>query len=45
MVSQVLTPYTIRVLYLALDRFRLWPRQRWARALQCLAGPALSAVQ
>ncbi|MFL5336487.1 MAG: efflux RND transporter permease subunit, partial [Geminicoccaceae bacterium] len=31
-VSQALTLYTTPVLYLYLDRFRLWARQRWRRA-------------
>jgi multidrug efflux pump len=31
-VSQALTLYTTPVLYLYLDRFRLWARDRWARA-------------
>ncbi len=31
MVSQVLTLYTTPVIYLYLDRFRLWANQRWRR--------------
>ena len=29
LVSQVLTLYTTPVIYLYLDRFRLWAQQRW----------------
>jgi multidrug efflux pump len=29
MVSQVLTLYTTPVIYLYLDRFRLWAQTRW----------------
>ncbi len=29
MVSQVLTLYTTPVIYLYLDRFRLWAQRRW----------------
>jgi multidrug efflux pump len=29
MVSQVLTLYTTPVIYLYLDRFRLWARRHW----------------
>jgi len=40
MLSQVLTLYTTPVLYLYLDRFRLWSRRHWARAFPRLAGAA-----
>ncbi len=39
-VSQLLTLYTTPVLYLYLDRFRLWSRERWGRAFpQTVSGP------
>ena len=44
-VSQVLTLYTTPVLYLVLDRFRRWSRQRWARAFPRLAGNAPEAAE
>jgi multidrug efflux pump len=44
-VSQVLTLYTTPVLYLVLDRFRLWARGRWGRAFPRLAGPAPEAAE
>ncbi|MBV8400052.1 MAG: efflux RND transporter permease subunit, partial [Acetobacteraceae bacterium] len=45
-VSQALTLYTTPVLYLYLDRFRLWARQRWRRALPGLAtGEAPGAAE
>jgi multidrug efflux pump len=37
LVSQVLTLYTTPVLYLYLDRFRLWTRQRWQQAFPGLS--------
>ena len=39
LVSQVLTLYTTPVIYLYLDRFRLWAQQRWGgrRRLRCHA--------
>jgi multidrug efflux pump len=30
LVSQMLTLYTTPIIYLYLDRFRLWAQQRWA---------------
>ncbi|WP_395677099.1 hypothetical protein [Inquilinus sp.] len=44
-VSQVLTLYTTPVLYLVLDRFRLWSRDRWARAFPGQTGPAPGAAE
>jgi multidrug efflux pump len=44
-VSQVLTLYTTPVIYLVLDRFRRWSRQRWARAFPRLAGDAPEAAE
>ncbi|KGM32472.1 efflux RND transporter permease subunit [Inquilinus limosus] len=44
-VSQVLTLYTTPVLYLVLDRFRLWSRDRWGRAFPRPAGPAPGAAE
>ncbi|MBV8119426.1 MAG: efflux RND transporter permease subunit [Alphaproteobacteria bacterium] len=41
MVSQVLTLYTTPVIYLYLDRFRLWAQRRWRR----VSGPRLAAGQ
>ncbi|MCI0468428.1 MAG: efflux RND transporter permease subunit [Beijerinckiaceae bacterium] len=38
-VSQLLTLYTTPVLYLYLDRFRLWSNRLWRRLLPRLAGP------
>ena len=40
MLSQVLTLYTTPVLYLYLDRFRLWARRRWHGRSPRQAGPA-----
>jgi multidrug efflux pump len=40
-VSQVLTLYTTPVIYLYLDRFRLWAQQRW----RGIGGPRLAAGQ
>jgi multidrug efflux pump len=37
-VSQVLTLYTTPVIYLYLDRFRLWSQRRWQRRVQPLPG-------
>ena len=39
-VSQLLTLYTTPVLYLYLDRFRLWSNQRWRRLFPRIAGVA-----
>ncbi|MGH6812122.1 MAG: efflux RND transporter permease subunit [Methylocella sp.] len=39
-VSQLLTLYTTPVLYLYLDRFRLWSNQQWRRLFPRLAGAA-----
>jgi multidrug efflux pump len=37
MVSQVLTLYTTPVIYLYLDRFRLWAQRRWRGSAPRLA--------
>jgi len=39
-VSQLLTLYTTPVLYLYLDRFRLWSNQQWRRLFPRLSGAA-----
>jgi multidrug efflux pump len=39
MVSQVLTLYTTPVVYLYLDRFRLFAKRQWRRAFSGLAAP------
>jgi multidrug efflux pump len=39
MVSQVLTLYTTPVVYLYLDRFRLFTKRQWHRAFPGLAAP------
>ena len=39
MVSQVLTLYTTPVVYLYLDRFRLFSKRQWNRAFPGLAAP------
>jgi len=45
-VSQALTLYTTPVLYLYLDRFRLWARRRWRRAFPGLdTGEAPGAAE
>jgi multidrug efflux pump len=41
-VSQVLTLYTTPVIYLYLDRFRLWSRGRWRSAHPGLAGDSVA---
>jgi len=41
LVSQVLTLYTTPVIYLYLDRFRLWAQQRWGSRRGPLRRPAL----
>ncbi|WP_036260081.1 efflux RND transporter permease subunit [Methylocapsa aurea] len=41
-VSQMLTLYTTPILYLYLDRFRLWSKRRMARLFPRLTGPAPS---
>jgi multidrug efflux pump len=38
-VSQVLTLYTTPVIYLYLDRFRLWCQGLWRRSAPDLAAP------
>jgi multidrug efflux pump len=38
LVSQVLTLYTTPVVYLYLDRFRLWCKRGWARIYRAPAG-------
>ena len=38
-VSQFLTLYTTPVVYLYLDRFRLWSNRQWRRLFPRLAGP------
>ena len=42
LLSQLLTLYTTPVLYLYLDRFRLWARLRWQLAFPGLSGTAAS---
>jgi multidrug efflux pump len=42
--SQLLTLYTTPVVYLYLDRFRLWARRRWARSHPSPDGPAPQAA-
>jgi multidrug efflux pump len=44
LVSQLLTLYTTPVLYLYLDRFRLWARQRFQRTFPRLS-PAPGAAE
>ena len=45
-VSQALTLYTTPVLYLYLDRFRLWARKRWRQAFPSLeTGEAPGAAE
>jgi multidrug efflux pump len=39
MVSQLLTLYTTPVVYLYLDRFRLWAKWQWRRLFPAIAGP------
>ena len=39
MVSQVLTLYTTPVVYLYLDRFRLFTKRKWNRTFPGLAAP------
>ena len=39
LVSQLLTLYTTPVVYLYLDRFRLWAQRRWARIYHAPPGP------
>jgi multidrug efflux pump len=38
--SQVLTLYTTPVVYLYLDRWRLWSNRQWRRLFPVLAAPA-----
>ncbi len=40
MVSQLLTLYTTPVIYLYLDRFRLWGQRQWSRRVASLPGGA-----
>src|SRR5207249_11255315 len=40
LVSQLLTLYTTPVVYLYLDRFRLWAQQRWETRRRLLRGRA-----
>jgi multidrug efflux pump len=40
LVSQVLTLYTTPVIYLYLDRFRLWAQRRWS-SRRPMAAPAV----
>ncbi|TMJ59449.1 MAG: nodulation protein [Alphaproteobacteria bacterium] len=40
LVSQMLTLYTTPIIYLYLDRFRLWAQQRWATRWRFLRGRA-----
>ncbi|SFK45393.1 efflux RND transporter permease subunit [Methylocapsa palsarum] len=44
-VSQILTLYTTPVVYLYLDRFRLWSKRRWNRLFPELPGPAPESTQ
>ena len=44
LVSQLLTLYTTPVVYLYMDRFRLWARRRWARIYQTPEGAEPSAA-
>jgi multidrug efflux pump len=39
LVSQVLTLYTTPVIYLYLDRFRLWCQRLWRRGAPGVAAP------
>jgi multidrug efflux pump len=45
MVSQVLTLYTTPVVYLYLDRFRLFTKRQWHRAFPGLAAPNAAAPE
>jgi multidrug efflux pump len=40
LVSQMLTLYTTPIIYLYLDRFRLWAQQRWETRRRLLRGRA-----
>ncbi|MFT3792598.1 MAG: multidrug efflux RND transporter permease subunit [Rudaea sp.] len=44
LVSQLLTLYTTPVVYLYLDRFRLWAKRKWARYYSAPPGAAPPAV-
>jgi multidrug efflux pump len=44
LVSQLLTLYTTPVVYLYLDRFRQWGKQRWARIYRAPEGAAPGAA-
>jgi multidrug efflux pump len=45
LVSQVLTLYTTPVVYLYLDRFRLWCKRQWARIYKAPPGSAPAAAR
>jgi multidrug efflux pump len=45
LVSQVLTLYTTPVVYLYLDRFRLWCKRQWARVYHAPPGSTPAAVR
>ncbi|MHB8447905.1 MAG: multidrug efflux RND transporter permease subunit [Rudaea sp.] len=45
LVSQVLTLYTTPVVYLYMDRFRLWCKRRWARIYRAPPGSTPAAVR
>ncbi len=42
LVSQLLTLYTTPVVYLYLDRFRLWAKRKWRRAAPQVAAPGVA---
>jgi multidrug efflux pump len=44
-VSQLLTLYTTPVLYLYLDRFRLWSNRQWRRLFPRIAGPVRESAE
>jgi len=44
LVSQLLTLYTTPVVYLYLDRFRLWCQHRWSRRTEGKGGPGIRDV-
>jgi multidrug efflux pump len=44
LVSQVLTLYTTPVIYLYMDRFRLWSKRRWARFYARLLGDPVPEI-
>ncbi|MBS0488277.1 MAG: multidrug efflux RND transporter permease subunit [Proteobacteria bacterium] len=45
LVSQVLTLYTTPVVYLYMDRFRLWCKRQWARIYRAPAGSTPAAAR